>query len=69
MSLSGSSCLIVSRIYKVLKLKSETVNPYQEGIERRQVRTWEDKDRNPDLINRSLATDFRTSEARILPEL
>lgn len=52
-----------------LKLKSETVNPYREGSERRQVRTWEDKDQNPELINRTLATDFRISEARILPEL
>lgn len=52
-----------------LKLESETVNPYQEGSERRQVRTWEDKDQNPELINRTLATDFGISEARILPEL
>lgn len=52
-----------------LKLESETVNPYQEGSERRQVRTWEDKDQNPELINRTLATDFGVSEARILPEL
>lgn len=59
-SLLCFSCLVVSRCYKVLKLKSETVNPYQEGSERREVKSWEDKDQNPDLIKRS--SEFVTPE-------
>lgn len=66
-SFLSSPCLIISRHYKVLKLMSETVSPCQKGSERRQGKTWEDKDQNLDLIKRSFA--FRICDARILSEL
>lgn len=66
-SLPSSLCLIMSRIYKFLQLKSEAVNPYQERRGRRQGTAWEDG--NPDLVNRSLATGFLVSKAGILLKL
>lgn len=59
--------LLMLGCYKVLKLKSETVNPYQEGSERREVKSWEDKDQNPDLIKKSFT--FRICDTRILSEI
>lgn len=58
MSLLSVPRLIESRCYKVLKLKSETVNPYREGSESRQVKTWKDKDQNPELIKGVLSSEF-----------